>query len=121
MTAGTGAGDGLDRQVLDKLEASIGRDMVVVLVAEFLDGVGGRLDKIEQAVATGNADLLIRQTHDLGSEAGSLGAMTLHLAARAIETDAKMGNLADACQKGAALRAVAAPGLAALRQTYGEG
>ena len=42
MTAG--AGDGLDRQVLDKLEASIGRDMVVVLVAEFLDGVGGRLD-----------------------------------------------------------------------------
>ena len=113
------AGDGLDRQVLEKLESSIGRDMVVVLTEEFLGGVGTRLDKIDQAVASGDADLLIRQTHDLGSESGSLGAMTLHLAARAVETSAKMGNLSEACQKAAGLRAIAAPALAALRQTYG--
>ena len=84
MTAG--AGDGLDRQTLDKLEASIGRDMVIVLVVEFLDGVGGRLDKIEQAVAKENIRLLVvdylqlvHDTHSHTSKTDEINEVLLKL------------------------------------------
>ncbi len=109
---------GIDFKILRQLEASVGRDVLEMLVAEFLAGVDDRLDRIASAAETRDAEVLIRQAHDLSSEAGALGLSALYDAAKRLEVAGKSGDLDGAVSTARGMSAVASPPLAALRTMF---
>jgi len=118
MADAAGDIDGLDRDVLRQLEASVGREVLVMLVDEFRQVIGERLDRLEAAALARDAEVLIRQSHDLSSEAGSLGLPAVFADARALEVAGKTGDLDRAAALAATLRAKAGPPLAALKTLF---
>ena len=110
--------DGLDLGVIRQLEASVGRDVLLMLVDEFRQVIGGRLDRLEAAGLARDAEVLIRQAHDLSSEAGSLGLTALFDDARALELAGKTGDLDRAAAIARTLRPRAEAPLAALKSLF---
>jgi len=111
-------GASVDRTVLDRLEQGVGRDMVGALVGEFLQIVDDRLTLIEVAGSSADLGTLIRQAHDLGTEAGSLGLTALFAAARDLETAGRRGDTARAVAIAQEIRAIAGPALAAIKALF---
>lgn len=109
---------GIDRAVLARLELGVGRDTVAMLVAEFLQTVGDRLALIEVAANSADLTILIRQAHDLGTEAGSLGLVSLFAAARDLESAGRRGDASAAVAIGRDIRLVAAPQLAEIKALF---
>ena len=74
------------------------------VVGLFLDDTPGRLDAIDQAVASGDATLLATAAHALKGSAGNVGARALHVTAGELESLARAGWPADAAQRATLLR-----------------
>jgi HPt (histidine-containing phosphotransfer) domain-containing protein len=108
----------LDSAVLETLERNVGGDVVLMLVAEFLSGVEGRVARLEAASSAGDLRAILMESHDLGTESGSLGLLPLHAAARRIEIAARAADLAAASAVIDGLRALSEPGIAALRSRF---
>ena len=118
MTGTAAETDGLDLGILRQLEASVGREVLLMLVDEFRQVIGSRLDRLEAAALSRDADVLIRQAHDLSSEAGSLGLTALFNDARALEVAGKTGDLERAAALAQGLRPRAMAPLAALKTLF---
>jgi len=85
----------LDESVLVELLASVegDREFVVDLVEAYLaDGVA-HVASVQQAVAAGDADSLVRPAHTLKSSSATVGAAALSATARALEMAGRSGSL----------------------------
>jgi HPt (histidine-containing phosphotransfer) domain-containing protein len=110
--------DPLDQSTLETLERNVGAEVMAVLVTEFLAGVDGRLSRLAQAAQAGNLQATLAESHDLGTESGSLGLGQLYAAARRIEAAARCGDAAAVQGEVAGLAGWSAPGIAALRARF---
>ena len=110
--------DPLDQSTLDNLERNVGAEVMTVLVTEFLSGVDSRLSRLAAAARAGNLQATLAESHDLGTESGSLGLLQLYGAARRIETAARGGDAAAVQGEVERLADWSAPGIAALRARF---
>ena len=77
---------------------------LAALVATFLTNAPSLLSQMEQALQSGQQELLQRAAHTLKSNAASFGAAALAETCRALEYQARDGNLEDAAERIAAAR-----------------
>lgn len=110
--------DPLDQSTLENLERNVGSEVVALLVAEFLSGVDSRLARLAAAAGAGNLQAALAESHDLGTESGSLGLGQLFAAARRIETGARAGDAAAVRSEAERLADWSEPGIAALRARF---
>jgi two-component system, sensor histidine kinase and response regulator len=93
--------DPIDEQVL----ASLGRlqregrsDIVQQLIELFFKGAAGLLMDLDNGAATGDAALLYRASHALGSASANLGAILLSTHCKELEVLSKAGTVTDAAR-----------------------
>lgn len=114
----------LEPRVLDELVASVNGDraFVVQLVDTYLADSAAQLDAVEAAVASDDADALVRPAHTLKSSSATLGAEWLAASARGLEMAGRAGRIDDEARAAAgALRGDWEAASAALRAwTAGE-
>ena len=114
----TAGSDPLDQSTLENLERNVGAEVMTVLVAEFLSDVDGRLSRLAAAAQAGNLQATLAESHDLGTESGSLGLSQLFAAARRIETAARGGDATAVQDEVAQIAAWSVPGIQALRSRF---
>jgi HPt (histidine-containing phosphotransfer) domain-containing protein len=85
----------LDAGVLDTLRDSVGGDdsFVAELVETYLGDAATQLAAIESALATGDAEALVRPAHTLKSASFTVGAMRLGGLSRELEMRGRSGRL----------------------------
>ena len=109
--------DAIDRAAVDELVAMTGGDRAFLgeLIDTFDTDAVALLDDLEAAVATDDADAMVRPAHSLKSNAASFGAHHLAQLCRSVEHDAREGAVPDAGARVAAIRAEVARVQSALR------
>jgi len=70
-------------------------DALPAFIETYLDNSPKLLEKIEQAMADGDAEEVFQSAHQLKGGSGSIGAMTVFRLAKEIEVIAKEGSLAN--------------------------
>jgi PAS domain S-box-containing protein len=126
-TPAPGAGDRenpLDESVLDSLAALQGEedgDIVAELTEIFVKETEPRLERLEGAVAAGDADVLHRESHGLKGTAASIGARRLAQVAKVMEEGGRAGSTEGAEALLRDLREEYARVKAALRARVGRG
>jgi HPt (histidine-containing phosphotransfer) domain-containing protein len=108
----------LDESVLDTLEGAIGKETVVQLVGLFSGNIMQRLKDLETIVPAKDLTGLRRVAHDFAGDSASFGAMSLSRTARAMQIEAKAGNM-DAFAMLPDLLDQAQSAMAALTRRYG--
>jgi HPt (histidine-containing phosphotransfer) domain-containing protein len=78
----------VDPRMLAHIEKTLGRDLVLRLVALFHEAADNRVELLRHARYEKNFDALRRIAHDLVAEASAIGAPALAQAARRIEARA---------------------------------
>lgn len=92
--------DTLDRDYLERNYLALGcADVLVDVVAMYLESVPCKLDSLKAALAAGDGGQFARLIHGLKGESGSVGAHLVAARAAALEQCVRQGNLA-ACQSG---------------------
>lgn len=81
-----------DSAGFDKLIAVAGVDAVVNLAEVFETQGRERLERIREAVGSGDLSVIEGETHALGSSAGTFGAQRMHILSRAAEAAAVDGD-----------------------------
>ena len=96
----------LDPAALDRLLEITGDDVAFVdeLIDTYLEDALVQLAAMDDAAATGDAAALVRPAHSLKSNSDNVGAVALTVLCRALETDARAGDVADAAERVAAIR-----------------
>jgi HPt (histidine-containing phosphotransfer) domain-containing protein len=96
----------LDPAALDRLLEITGDDIAFVdeLIDTYLEDAVVQLAAMDDAAATGDAAALVRPAHSLKSNSDNVGAVALTVLCRALETDARGGEAADAAERVAAIR-----------------
>lgn len=84
-------GDPIDRTVFENLREVMGEDFGD-LVETFLDGAPGSLTALKEAVASGDADALIRGAHSLKGASGDMGAVGLAALCKRLEAVGRAGS-----------------------------
>jgi HPt (histidine-containing phosphotransfer) domain-containing protein len=94
----------LDPGVLSDLRSSVGDDQgfVVELIDAFLADGAEQLSAIGKAVATGDAEALVRHAHTLTSSSATLGALRLAAIARELELAGRTASIEPAVGDGLA-------------------
>ena len=92
----------LDPAALDRLLEITGDDVAFVdeLIDTYLEDAVVQLAAMDDAAATGDAAALVRPAHSLKSNSDNVGAVALTVLCRALETDARGGEVADADRAG---------------------
>jgi HPt (histidine-containing phosphotransfer) domain-containing protein len=114
-------GPAVDPAAIQQLLEMTGGDAEFLdeLIQSFLDGAVAQLADMEQAIAVGSAEDLLRPAHSLKGNSGNVGAHRLVALARELESDARSGALRDAGPRVAAAAAefeAVKAGLAAIRR-----
>ena len=93
----TEGGPAVDPEALDRLLDMTGGDPEFLgeLIDTFLEDGTAQLDALRSALESGDADEAVRPAHSLKSNSASMGADRLADLARALETDARAGAVAD--------------------------
>lgn len=107
----------LDVAILDELLASVqdDRSFVIQLIQTYLGDGERQLGEIQAAVASGDADALVRPAHTLKSSSATVGAMRLADIARSLELAARDGRTDDTDASAAAIPAAWSDAADALR------
>ena len=82
------------QEVLERLDGD--EDLLQELVAIFLEHAHQQVQRLREALGTGNAPDLVHQAHSLKGAATGLGAEALGMIAARLELAGKSGRLADA-------------------------
>ena len=97
----------LDRAVLDRLAADVGRVSVSDMCRLFLDDLPGRVATMKAAFESGQATTVARSAHALASASQLLGATFLAGLCSEIEGRARAGHLDDPAAAAMGMVAVA--------------
>lgn len=99
--------DPLDRATLAELLVAVGGDTAFLdeIVGTFRADAPELLAAMESALTAGSPEDLVRPAHTLKGNALTIGAVELAAVARAIEEQARTGDLTDAAPRVAAARA----------------
>ncbi len=81
----------IDGELLDRLEAQVGRDCVAQLATMFLTQTPVKLSGLSKAIATGDLTTAGQLAHDICSTSGNLGATSLMDIARQLERTCRSG------------------------------
>ena len=82
-----------DREPIEQLRSLLGDSMVVELVEEFERSGVENLERLDEALAQGDAKLAQREVHSLKSAAASLGLTRLSRLCAAFEADFREARL----------------------------
>jgi len=102
--------------VMARLCGEIGKDEVISIVSDFADGIAGRIQKLRDCRAGGDAHALRIAAHSLKGIAANLGLSEMASALLQIESCAETGNATQEGTELAAFEAGAARALAVIRQ-----
>lgn len=84
--------DGLDATILKNLEDAIGREVLAQLVARHMTGLRDRFLTLQESAKAADIGALQRESHDLKSVCGSLGAVKVQTLAADMERACKEGD-----------------------------
>jgi HPt (histidine-containing phosphotransfer) domain-containing protein len=96
----------LDAAALDRLLEITGDDVAFVdeLIDTYLEDAVVQLAAMDHAAATRETAALVRPAHSLKSNSDNVGAVALTVLCRALETEARAGDVADAAERVAAIQ-----------------
>jgi len=83
----------IDFQMLKQFEKSIGSEIVLTLIEQFMDYVPQQLVALQQSVAIGNSEALRSQVHQFKGESLQIGANQLSNLCQQLEILAQEGQL----------------------------
>jgi HPt (histidine-containing phosphotransfer) domain-containing protein len=109
----------LDQVVIAGLEEDLGREAVFELLALFVSESERRRQRIEAAVASGDAATAASEAHALKGSALSMGASALGALALRLERAGREGNLTLLQSEVGALASVVAESNTALTRAFG--
>ena len=92
------AGPAIDRATFEGMLDAVGGDpeFLAELVDAFVADIPAQLEAMRSGAAGGEAETVTRAAHTLKSSSASLGALALAEACRALEAQARGGDLVDA-------------------------
>jgi signal transduction histidine kinase/DNA-binding response OmpR family regulator len=85
--------EALDRAAFERLRATMGAGFLAELLSTFVEDSQDLVSRMRRALLEQDVDAFRRAAHSLTSNAASFGAMTLADLAKALETQARSGNL----------------------------
>ena len=88
----------VDAQTVDRLRESVGQEFLGELVGTFLDDAPAQLEMLRGAVERGDAEVARRAAHTLKGNGATFGANGFSDLCRALEEQAKSGELGAADQ-----------------------
>jgi histidine phosphotransfer protein HptB len=94
----------IDAATFENLKAMMGDDFIGELIDAYFEEAPQLIGQIEQALASGNAEVFRRAAHSLKSSSASFGALQFSARARELELIGKEGNLAGTGEKVANLK-----------------
>ena len=109
----------VDRRVLEKLEAKIGRKAFLEIAALFRQAAAARIAELEDIRARRDFAALRKIAHDWISDSAALGAAGLSALARRVEADA-LGRNEEAFATSREMETLAAAASAAIGKIAGE-
>jgi HPt (histidine-containing phosphotransfer) domain-containing protein len=95
----------IDAAIFENLKAMMGADFIGELIDAYFEETPQLIGQIEQALASGDAEIFRRAAHSLKSSSASFGAMQFSAKAKELEWIGKEGNLAGTGEKVASLKA----------------
>jgi len=94
----------IDVAIFENLKAMMGADFIGELIDAYFEEAPQLIGQIEQALASGDAEVFRRAAHSLKSSSASFGAMQFSAKAKELELIGKEGNLAGTGEKVASLK-----------------
>jgi len=94
----------IDVATFENLKAMMGDDFIGELIDAYFEEAPQLIGQIEQALASGDAEVFRRAAHSLKSSSASFGAMQFSARAKELELIGKEGNLAGTGEKVAKLK-----------------
>lgn len=104
----------VDEAILEQMIEDTSLEVLPILVEHYIEETNLRVDKVIQALSSGDSDALEFESHTLGSASLALGNRKLSDLARAIEKECREGDAAKALTLGKELPELAKTSLAAL-------
>ncbi|MGL4251060.1 MAG: Hpt domain-containing protein [Aeromonas sp.] len=86
----------VDRMVLQQLADDIGHEMLPVVIAVFIEEVGGQLSQLRPLYEQGEWEALARVAHSMKSSCGSYGALSSYHQVMALEMASKQADVVEA-------------------------